>query len=248
MQVATSITLFLGHLRWKDTTGKLILINLQQLQIEIGSDTNALELNYEKWRYFTTKSWLKCIWHRLSDHNMALKGSDFWVPTSLRMHERGIMDLLVDTFTIKDLREINAVRLYLKVIYPSDVCNAAGTKIRAALLQGKRDDMVSDHKFQFPNQKRPKMEWIASWTRAMRYIQETYLPMQGWWREESAHDREWHWWINKEENVVYKRERATWSRHEQGQYGRYLAHGAEQQERPEPGGGRAYRHREQGQV
>ena len=98
MQIAESITMFVGHVRWNDTTGRLMKINMQQLQIELGSAHNAFQLPFHKWKCIETPSWIATIWEHLSNNNMEIEQSSLWVPPALCEGEEGINSFKIAIF------------------------------------------------------------------------------------------------------------------------------------------------------
>ena len=210
IQVADSINMLVGHLRWNDTTGRLIKINLQQLQIELGSVVNALQLDYHRWKNITTDSWVATVWRHLSENDMTITVEEAWIPKSLKVGEKGIMDHLIDEFSGQELKDINAVRLYLQVIYPSDVLGAAGNRIKPNILQGRRDNINARYNFPFPKQREPTQEWKTTWAKAMATLLQKVDQSKVHWAQESRTGRSWIWWISRDRTKLFCKVQDQW--------------------------------------
>ena len=73
-----------------------------------------------------------------------------------RQHDQHIMDLVLKlSYTDRDTKRINAVRLYLQVTTISDISNYPGTQIQAAARTGRPNHLLSEAKWIYPAQQRP---------------------------------------------------------------------------------------------
>ena len=100
---------------WKDTiTGHLIVTELHNLRLEVGSNIPILESNYEDFSdLILTESWLQHTWKFMSQHEMIL---DIETPkiTLARENDEIIMDMFMEA-GIKGgrLHRANRCRMYL---------------------------------------------------------------------------------------------------------------------------------------
>jgi hypothetical protein len=121
-QGINQLCLFLGHLRLRDKTANLILIDMSYLQLLTGSSTLFLNLHHSRYGNYIEHGWLVSIWKFLNKTKMTLQVRQAFIPTPPRRHDVNIMDHLVQHHThISTLRVVNRCRIYLNVIFLSDI-------------------------------------------------------------------------------------------------------------------------------
>jgi hypothetical protein len=69
-------------------------------------------------------------------------------------------------FTVKEMKDINRCRLYLQVVYLSDVTDISGHNIEAWAIKGKRESSRSS-KWEWPIQQRPLTVTWKVWNKAI---------------------------------------------------------------------------------
>ena len=131
------LRLLLGHLRLRDKTARLILIDLSYLQLLTGSSTLFLNLPYKRYGHCTEQGWLVSIWKFLNKINFKILIRQAFVPTPPRQHDTNLMDFFVTQGTShKTLKILNRCRVHLQVLFLSDICSADGTTILQECKQG----------------------------------------------------------------------------------------------------------------
>jgi hypothetical protein len=123
----------------KDSLGNLIVIALRSLQIESRSGSHLLE-NPSVWIPYITSCWLTSIWDFIGKSKIKIKvASARLVPTS-REQDCYIMDEIqqLGTYNNRQLFDINAVRMHLRVTILSDIVNAQGKHITEEIFKGAR--------------------------------------------------------------------------------------------------------------
>jgi len=172
----------------------LIVIALRSLQIESGCGVHLLE-DPSEWVPYITACWLTSIRDFLDRNNIKIKvTSARLVPTS-REHDRYIMDEIrkLGIYDNRQLFNINAVRMHLKVTTLSDVVDAQGKQITEEVFEEtKPTDRYS--KLKWPRQpvtttkqrKLWKAALEAAFTSSGRSLQQplgkwTGPPTQVWW-------------------------------------------------------------------
>jgi hypothetical protein len=125
------------HVFSKDSVGNMIIIALRSLQIKSGCGFHLLE-DPSEWVPYITACWLTSIRDFLDRNDINIKVANaHLVPTS-REHDRYIMDKIrkLGIYDNRQLFDINAVRLHLKVTTLSDVVTAQGKQITEEVFEG----------------------------------------------------------------------------------------------------------------
>ena len=112
---------------------------------------------------------------------MGIIGSKPWTPKGIRKGELSVMDILIDKMSVSKLKEVNSVRLYLEVTFPSsEVLSLSGQTIMD-IKEGVKVKPCIVPDVQFPNQRKPKCEWIKMWEKALEIIEEEYKEINQPW-------------------------------------------------------------------
>jgi hypothetical protein len=113
---------------WKQNpTGKLMEIALEDLELELGMyqpfDNHKLKIGLQ---FATTSSWIKHILTFMVEHGIhTTMGTPKWQPQ--RQRDRTIMDMALTSIShIPTLISINKIRMYMKVVWISDITMADG--------------------------------------------------------------------------------------------------------------------------
>ena len=85
----------LGHLRRQDQAGKGILVNLSDMQAEIGSSHSIFSLDYNLYNYGNQTNRIRYLWGALHENDCTLIGYDDWVPMPAGPGDFNIMDKAV---------------------------------------------------------------------------------------------------------------------------------------------------------
>ncbi len=89
------LRLLLGHLRLRDKTAKIILIDISYLQLLIGSATLFFNLPYKAYNFHGEDGWLVSIWRVLSIIRFKLAIQQAYVPKPPRENNITLMDYIV---------------------------------------------------------------------------------------------------------------------------------------------------------
>ena len=116
----------LGHLRRQDQAGKGILVNLSDMQAEIGSSHRIFSLDYNLYNYGNQTNRIRYLWGALHENDCTMIGYDDWVPMPAGPGDFNIMDTAVHDLYFRSqnnykLKIINNCRLYLGAIFLSDL-------------------------------------------------------------------------------------------------------------------------------
>jgi len=119
------------HLRRMDTTGKLLIIAMQQAQLECGSGTLFFNLDFEEWNKLITQTWQTNLWEYYSKRRMMIDLDLEIVTKHNRNKDAFIMDILKQSnaFSDVELSQVNKVRQHMKLLTLSDVTDVRGNRI-----------------------------------------------------------------------------------------------------------------------
>jgi hypothetical protein len=131
-QGIAQIMSMMEHLYHKTETGRLIKISLATLQMEAGTEGPLLKQTLPSLTYIS-HCWLSSIRDFLRAHQLQLEIAHAWNFSLTRVGDRFLMDefRLSGFFSSTDLRNLNAVRLYLQVATLADIATADGINIDA---------------------------------------------------------------------------------------------------------------------
>ena len=121
---------FIGTLRQDTEQADTLRILISTYQLQIG--TEQLFLNYPQsdFSYYQITSRTSFLWSVSNHLQITYKIEDIWLPKPARVGDRTIMELLVhNNVSTESLQIINACRIFLQVIYVSDIVNADGKSV-----------------------------------------------------------------------------------------------------------------------
>ena len=95
--------------------------------------------------------------------NSEIHVDNFRVPHALRENDKALMESLLETqhFTCTDLYCLNLCRIYLRVEFLSEFCNAEGDNILPEVWQGQQPHKLTSNLLLWPKQACP---FEKSWT------------------------------------------------------------------------------------
>lgn len=161
----------LGHLRRKDMAGKALSITLNDTQLESGLIRPFQEYNSIDTQYVTKNTRWRYFWKVCDEYKLNLKVYNQWLPIRKFENDKGIMDELLKDETLNNkknrwrLEYINNCRMYLGVIFISDMMSSNGT-VHRNLLNG---EFKTNRKteYNYPSiQKPPQSAW-SEWKRVI---------------------------------------------------------------------------------
>jgi hypothetical protein len=169
-QVHRRLKYLMCHLRCNSTTRKLMRSMLDYTQLEFGCTGNVLEQEYGRYsRVLMTENWITGIWEHLHSCNSTLKIAAKWKPLPNCQNDVTVMETLTDAeeFSAKDLKDINRCRMYLRVLYISDISTHNGKGITYCARKG-RHNGGRKSSWAWPVQQRPT--WCKSWKLVLKYL------------------------------------------------------------------------------
>ena len=122
------VTLFIRHVRIDGKLGSLLRILVESLQLQAGISESVLDTRIH-WERYVENTWVSSLKEGLN----AIDGgiiTDFHRPKIQRQYDRALMEVFSSWgLKKKELQAINRCRIYLKVIFVSDITKYNGTHI-----------------------------------------------------------------------------------------------------------------------
>jgi hypothetical protein len=174
---------FTGHVNLQDKTGKLLLISLSYLQLLSGSDLSILQQPFLPYKRWIENVWLTSLWAFLSQVKYKLVVTQEWLPVRARYNDQTLMThFMALGFSRQQLGQLNRCRLYIQVIFLSDIVSADGRIIIPDSKEGIRTvDRVST--LNWPIQDRPSKQAWRLWEQALWNFENRgrlMLPLKQW--------------------------------------------------------------------
>jgi hypothetical protein len=197
---------FTGHINLGNKTGKLLLISLTYLQLLSGSRYPILQQSYKHYSLWIEQTWLTSFLAFLSKVRYRVTVSNQWVPTIQRRNDQSLMDHFQSLgYSATQLSTLNRCRLYLQVLFLSDLTSADGTVIIPACKQGQRlVDRISD--LNWPIQERPPPAAWTLWKQAVAHFENNdrlLIPLRTW---TSHSHQKWRWFSEVSTKHLYSTE------------------------------------------
>ena len=126
------------QLRWDKVVANTFLVTLDTVQLCSGFTSPILEHTHGEITYLQP-SYITALRHRLRDIQATLWIEKKWTPKLQRSGDKSIMEAVLELpgITRAKLRQVNAVRLYMRVVTIADITDVGGTFIPAGQLDGK---------------------------------------------------------------------------------------------------------------
>ena len=128
LQILEKIKFFITHVRRQDRLGKMLQILVESLQLQSGLIEPILETKIE-WKKWVDTTWIHNLREGLDQINGSLVTSFHKIPTP-RQYDRSIMEIFATrNLSAKVMNSLNRCRVYLQVIFVSDIANFEGNRI-----------------------------------------------------------------------------------------------------------------------
>ena len=144
--------------------GKLYLLNLDSMQIVAGTSRPILQFPGDHLPHAKDPH-LDNIRRFLADHNLDIILPNAWIPTKQRRNDKILMDEVQKHYGRhnKMIDQYNQCRLFLKVLYLSDLTTGDGTKVHPRILQDRTAMKSGRTHLKFPTQPNPPEEAWHNW-------------------------------------------------------------------------------------
>jgi len=140
-QTTKAINLVISLFDLPTPSSFLLKESLEYMQLEAGIEKLILETKFEVFGKLVTPCWLRSLWESLSYYQLKLH-----LPTAVQLSSNVTNDCAImvkvvrlKVFESNKIMAINRVRLYLQVIFISDLVQWVSNKIIYCYRQGDRD-------------------------------------------------------------------------------------------------------------
>lgn len=157
-----AIKCLVGNLRVKTSLSKLLIITLQNSQLELGSQTKILE-RIQHIPVYITETWCTKIWNFLLSNNMEIHVKELDFLNIQRENDVFIMDKIKCDHS--RLKQINKCRMFLNVIYLSDLVEPGGVTLDRHVVYHRRP---VKSKYKWPDPLIPTIDDWKAWKWAIR--------------------------------------------------------------------------------
>jgi hypothetical protein len=216
-QGIAQVLFVLGHIRSQSSTASTIYILLESFQVSAGIDHNPLEDTLPC--PYIDSPWVHSIQSFLRKCNASIQLPALTTKSPLRIHDRTIMSFIDENYwSPSDVRKINNCRMFLQVLYVSEIVNSAGTHLLDQALYGTVDrhgksllTQISSSAIEWPAQVRPDNQTWGVWKKFLSTsitinVSRTQLRQHlGDWVHCESPVRRWHYLYNPTSNTISHR-------------------------------------------
>mmetsp|Transcript_15421 Transcript_15421/g.21966 ORF Transcript_15421/g.21966 Transcript_15421/m.21966 type:complete len:963 (+) Transcript_15421:236-3124(+) len=188
--VVDKVVLFLHHMKEKAELAEVFQASMSLTQLECGTSKPFFSLPADPWYDLVTPTWINHIWQECIQKGIELLFYEkaFWLPGAQREHDFTIMDLAAQLYGGSHLVRINQCRIYLQVVYLSDITSVDGCRILHAYFEGKGHEAAGrESRLNWPPIGiLPKTHWTL-WKEFLHQLCGTSLrlptPLGGWYAD-----------------------------------------------------------------
>jgi hypothetical protein len=193
---------YIRHTRANDEIGQTMQILLDNTQLAAGISKHILQEPSRKNIQYTGSHWFNSMHKFLYENNLAISTPKAYLPKPRRINDQLLMDIAHETCQSKQIQQINACRLYLKVETVSDISCATGTHLQTQIRNGQKPNSRSP--LTWPEQTCPDSVHWQSWRKFLQHIADDssklYQKLGDWTNLEL---RQWNYRYCHQENTVY---------------------------------------------
>ena len=199
-QLICRLNILQQHFATNSTIGLKLSCSLHWLQIQLGHDDNPLLLDYSKWGKLTCRSWWVELWESLhgSPIRISLKYKRQRRP---RQNDRTIMETLMEqNIPTSAMISMNRCRIYLKVLFMSELCTADGKYIDKCFLG--RSPSPVDSGLEYPPEEPTRHDWQtwrSTWYQVTSQSGKLRSPLGDWINKPLS---SWRWVLLSDNNQV----------------------------------------------
>ena len=198
---------FLYHIRQRDKTGNLLLISLENSQLQLGTSTPFYTLPHNTWSQLITHTWSTHLFYMLEKCFISVTFPSFWTPSPQRTNDHLIMDIFLSNIRdSKTLYMLNACRIFLNVLFISDITSLDGKFLLPNIHLGQNHRTSS---LRWPTQQIPRTWWSTWSSNLTTYIAPVlYRSPLGHWTRPTH--QQWGWglhepWLISPQNQYFLR-------------------------------------------
>ena len=200
--------------------GKLLRIVVSWAQYCIGTSTPVLQDVTTSWPHFESK-WLNSLRNYLRDIGGHLRLTQTGVPKLQRINDMFVMDIALNSkiFGPSALRRINYCRMYLNVLFLSDITSPNGKCIDKAAYVGDRQALQSYEVGDSIHQAKPNEKAWTEWQKCLQLLchrnrsHTLKEPLGAWIVPPHEYARDWALLYSATEDAVYSSNDIDYSVH-----------------------------------
>ena len=208
VQGITMIRQILRHIRAETPLGCIMQIHLGWTQMNIGSQTGIL--TDTSWDItYVQRTWWTKVRTFLNHIQGRLEMEQAYTVASPQVDGISIMDAIISQqkMTTRQLKLINAVRIYLQVTYISEI-TTSGKYIENNMLHNQNPKRWSRSKLHWPQQIKPGSIAWRQWRKALQSLCKTdgitlLEPLTNQWKPLETHQRQWRYLHNTQTSEIY---------------------------------------------
>jgi hypothetical protein len=144
-------------------TEHLMKASYELLILEMGLDQPLL-FSYGQWKSCITDSFLSHLWQFIDVFQIWIHGPSI-LGKGHRINNGLIMESLAHRLSEEQLVRVNRCRIYLQVLWWSNITDGAGTAISKNAILGRHQVIVAQC-WKWPKQEKPQQDW-ETWTTAV---------------------------------------------------------------------------------
>ena len=210
------------HMHRQTLTGKLLRASYEELKTEAGVMGDLLGKDYNKWAPLLTDCWWKHTWRDTSHYGIQLHPPDANPrETGWREGDTTIMETLSNGgIRGATLKHVNRCRMYLRVVWVSEITDASGRYVRETSWKGHREDVTFRDKDIWPRTATPSQSDWRAWRHALKH--NIIDPSQSHTRQlkrflgkfyaENGPDRHWVWWRSPTGDALLQHTPTGWAK------------------------------------
>ena len=216
IQGQQKIKFFTMHLKRQDTTGDLMLIALQNMQLSIGTSSCFLHQSYDTYAHLLSNSWMKQLLEYIDSRQVTIDLTRLITFMCQRLQDKAIMQVLTQHFTKSELVLINRARIHLQLYFLSDMTSFDGRSVLPNIVDAINYRTSS---WKRPTQTMP-LNAHTLWKKSCTCIQSHLRTHRlGKW---IRHNQQFRWWSNISQTSICF-DNSTYYNLTSGRYGDYFA-------------------------
>ena len=134
IQILEKVKFFIRHVRADEKLGKLIQILVESVQLQAGISESVLNTKI-RWEVYVESTWLSSLKEGLHEIDGGIVTS-FKTPPLQRKFDRALMEIFCSwNLKKKELQSLNRCRVYLQVIFVSDITDFRGHNVLQEALE-----------------------------------------------------------------------------------------------------------------
>ena len=202
----------------KSQTGGLLRLSAEAFRVELGVPFTLGSTPSKRYSHYIPDCWYKSLWLFVEAHPVEIVEDYPSLPT-LRVGDKFLMKCFMESgYSGADLKKLNYVRKFLKVVTVADIATSDGKRIsHEAYLCQCGNGLRNDIEWPRVPSTLPR-PFITLWKTALREIfiipyanenNRRLVRELGPWTDSSVTDK-WIWYFDEEENRVYQRSIDGW--------------------------------------